>query len=147
MNLKEFWEYRIANKHWWKRIWYTHVASRINPRSKWLTKHIPRVWADKDYIIETAVFQSLIHFWEPEGEDGESVLRYQFEGDHITEYDSEHLLQLRLMHHELKEAYEWAKIRDKKFEDFTSFENEAKLIEIDTGHLLNIIKYRKYLWT
>ena len=64
----------VFNKHWRRNFWYSQVVSRINPRSKWLTKKIPRTWVDKDTMLEICVLESLKHYVDVDGEDAFHVL-------------------------------------------------------------------------
>lgn len=109
-------------------------------------------WHDKDWVIEQAVFNSLIEFWEENGENGEEHLRFQFENSDSNVPD-DHRKRFREAYDALKKAYEWAKIRDteqhKSFEESNikhSIEMEITCEKMDTEHLLNIIKYRSYMW-
>lgn len=42
------------------------IFDTLNPRQKWLTKHISNSWMDKDHIIEVLLPQILIHYVEKE---------------------------------------------------------------------------------
>lgn len=150
---------------WWtlrhkvRKFWYEQIASRINPRQKWLTNAIGRTWADKDWVLETCVFTSMIHFWEDER--GEEVMRYQFEcienpcrSKALNAEDQERYAEARRVYSILDRCYRWAKARDQLWEDFhesgyDAFYNkrEADLIEQDTSVMQEIIQYRKYMWT
>jgi hypothetical protein len=117
----------------------------------YLTKIVEdQEWHDKDYIIEEAVFNSLIEFWEEE--DGEEYIRQFFENTDPYISD-EYRDYYREVHKVLTLAYDWAKIRhsEKEKYNYYSFSDEMlslnnKIKEADTEHLLNIIKYRKHLW-
>ena len=45
---------------------YCSIRDFFNPRQKWLTKKIPRSWADKVWLIQLVAFESIIHFIEKE---------------------------------------------------------------------------------
>ncbi len=48
----------------------------------------------------------------------------------------------------MNNAYAWAKIREREYDKLgVDWKKEEELVETDTLHLTNIIKYRKYLWT
>ena len=78
-----FLRYRLTNKSYWSRIWYEQVSSRIRPRNKWVNKVVPRTFSDKDFIYEEVIFAGLVDF--SDNDNGESCLRYQWEGDHDTD--------------------------------------------------------------
>lgn len=104
---------KILTTHFWKDLWYQQVATRINPRQKWLTDKIPRTWLDPDYIIETCVFESLIHFWEEDR--GEETVRFQWECPYGAEYgmSAEESVarknERKVVYDRLLAAYNWAK--------------------------------------
>ena len=82
----KFWEwlsdykFGIFNHHWWDDVWCKQFSFRWRPRNKWLTKKIPRTWADKDTILEICVLESLKHYVDPEGEDCFHVINTECEG-------------------------------------------------------------------
>jgi len=50
---------------WIKNLFYS-IRDFFNPRQKWLTKKIPRSWADKVWLIQLVAFESIVHFIEEE---------------------------------------------------------------------------------
>ena len=91
----------------------------------------------------------MINFWE--NDDGEASLRYSYEvyddlvRDQIRSLDDtiEERAHHKHIYDTMKKAYDWAKIRN-------DIENYARVLDVyekDTEHLLNIIRYRQYLWT
>ncbi len=146
-----------------KRTVYA-IQVYFNPRQKWLFKKIGNEWNDKDYIIETALFESMVHFWE--AEDGEATIRYQFESIEAEdgsgakeERDVERYLTYKKVYRELSECYLWAKVRDQAWENLYSnpkigreaVEERARQEELltanDTEVLQTIVRFRKYMWT
>ncbi len=143
-----FFRYRFTSKHFWKSLWYRQVSSRIRPRNKWATKVIPRTFSDKDYIYEEIMFAGLIDFWDHD--DGEKTLRYQWEHASVDGEapDEERYDSYKEVYEGLKAAYDWAKVRQAKYDNLgTSWKEEQVLIETDTLHLSNLVKWRKYMWT
>lgn len=154
-----FVKHKLFNRYWWKSVWYNFEVF-FNPRQKWLTKKIPRTWSDKDYIIELCLFESLIKFWEKDGEDGESSTRYQYEASYDSScwgdkasYDAR-VEEYKTVYNSLKLAYEWAKNREveeaklAEIKDYVVyFQKEQENIDKDTEMLQLIVKYRKYMWT
>ena len=51
------------------RLWYHHVASRLRPRQRWLTKTIPRHWQDKPELLAETLYTFVRHYVGPDGED------------------------------------------------------------------------------
>jgi hypothetical protein len=149
----------LFNSYWWNRQWYDIVVTRVNPRQKWLTLKIPKHFQDIDTLIETLTFACLINFWE--NDDGKTSLKYLYEMyDNTSDYDhnvtTEDLSRERnkLIFDTMNDAYNWAKIRDIKYEEahaINDYDLSFVLLEeykkIDTTHLNNIITYRSYLWT
>lgn len=138
------------------RFYYKHIICRLNPRQKWLTKIIPRTFSDIDYLMEETVFKCLINFWEHD--DGEGVLRYQWECVDLKDEGFEHMIEQynerKQVYLCMKEAYDHAKKRENLTKHLYTINNPKTYIkfkdhlkESDTRHLLNIIRYRKYLWS
>jgi len=133
---------------------YFQIKSRIFPSHRQIRKAIPRWWIDTDNLIEDVVFQALIEFWEPQGENGEEHLRYQctlsvdeYAGNStISDIRKENAKRKRA-YFALKIAYEWAKVRQQKHESAKSFEAMEPYRKLDTKHLSAIIRYRGMLWT
>lgn len=139
-----FLRYRLTNKSYWSRIWYEQVSSRIRPRNKWVNKVVPRTFSDKDFIYEEVIFAGLVDFWE--NDNGESCLRYQWEGDHDS--DEERRAVYKRVYDELLEAYVWAIARKGQWEGaHTDWKREQEVIEEDTKHLSVIVRNRKWMWT
>jgi hypothetical protein len=143
--------YKIRNK--WNAVCYW-----INPRNRWATDVIPNHWSDKTYLIPQFLFAAIIHFV-----DGEKAL--------------ETTVWPKKKEKELLEAYAWAKMGRKEFQDKIdkaypeipknadaldwmnsrkeTFEElygevnrlEAELEKIDTKHLTWIVKNRQILWS
>lgn len=51
------------------RLWYAHVASRLFPRQRWLTKTIPRQWQDKPELLAETIYTFVRHYVGQDGED------------------------------------------------------------------------------
>lgn len=144
---------------------YHKLNTFLFPRQRWLTKKIPNHWSDKDYLIDVVLFESIVHFWE--NEKGGESLEYQFHPDAYNGNFGDddclkaRLLQCRLVHDELKAAYEWAKERPnqmKKFEEMIEF-RDGKKPDYAASHVFEqamqdkddiaaqaIVKYRRYMW-
>lgn len=137
--------------YWLRTLWYDQIYRRFNPAQKWLTKKIPRTWRDKPELMEELLFECLGNFWIDE--EGGEMLKHQFEGDYELN-TPERKRHYRKVYKALKEAWDWAKIREQQWEKCwetldwkQSSEREEELSALDTKHLLNIIKYRKSMWT
>lgn len=109
---------------------------------KWIHDIIGDTWHDKDWIIEKIMYGALIHYWEPDGENGEVQLRYQWEADYEGQSEDRRA-ECKNVYNHLKSAYDWAKKRDAvgEWKLKTSFHEE------DDKHLTNILKYREYMRT
>lgn len=151
---------------WWalqhkvRKFWYEQIISRIKPRQKWLTDKLGRTWIDKDTVIETAIFESMIHFWEDE--KGEEMQRFQFEciespcrSAAAKPEDQERYAEQRRIYSELDKCYRYARMRDQVWEEFyntpiqgrNGWQKEQAIIDKETEILVKIVQLRKYLWT
>lgn len=132
-------------------MWHEQVVCRLKPRNRWVMAQVPRTWSDVDYIFERVLFAGLIFFWEQDW--GEDTLRHQWESlerkhaDTLLDWEKDRIATYKKVYSDLKAAYEWAKIRDSKFNEFNTWEEEDKYHKIDDLHLTNIIKNRKFMWT
>lgn len=149
MNIIESIKYTLFNKYWWRRHLY-NVKCLFSPQNKWARKGIPRQFTDVDCIFENTLFNGLIFFWEED--HGEETLRYQFEAERDDFCDAdkwnERIAVCKEVYVAMNNAYAWAKIREREYDKLgVDWEKEEELVETDTLHLTNIIKYRKYLWT
>lgn len=150
------------NRHRFARIlkdfWHAQFVCRIQPRQKWLSDKIGRVFVDKDFIIETTLFESVIHFWEMDR--GEEVTRYQFEAieapcrsEARNPEDQEEYLERRQVYSELLECYSYAKVREQIWEEYwrsrptDKWKQRQLIIDRETEFLQTIVRLRKYIWT
>lgn len=145
---------KIFNKYFWRELCWT-IRNFFWPQNKWLTRHIPNGWLDKDALLEEVIAATIIEFV-----DGEK-------GFEKTVWDD---TPKRLaVYHKLNNAYHWFKWQRKSLEDkedrifmgslsewHSSFQEfranlhydfAAKKELLNNLHLENIIKYRKHLWT
>ena len=122
---------------------------------KWIHDIIGDTWHDKDWIIEKVMYGALIHYWEPDGENGEVQLRYQWEADYEGQSEDRRA-ECKNVYNHLKSAYDWAKKRDAVYNrmwgdpviGWEEYERlESLFHEEDDKHLTNILKYREYMWT
>jgi hypothetical protein len=153
-----------------RRFYQSHVIDRVNPQQKWLRKKLPRHFCDLDRTFELTLFHGLIFFWEKD--NGKRIFQLQIdvnvipeELEHRREFMTDEAIESAKKENQeiyniINAAYEWAKIRDEKYESlydrnfpipapytaWYQYEDEY-LIPTDTLHLQNIIKYRKYLWS
>jgi hypothetical protein len=133
----------------WDKIRYA-----VNPRQKWLTKHIPNSWCDKVTLVRDVNFAMIVHFIE-----GEKCFE-------MTDYEGSSEGHVKFAR-ELMECYLYIKTRrpmlEKQFWD--SYPNddeytgdyykdyaetnrlEKELEEQDTKWLTWIVTNRGFLWT
>lgn len=134
-----------------QRFWYEQVSSRIWPRQAWLTRQVPRTYAESDQLIEDLLYAILIGFVETEkGLDGAWTDR-------------------GVQKAQLREAYEWAKtgraafrvriraayptldldawLNGACYDCREAFQLEEEFAAIDTRHLTTIVALRQHLWT
>ena len=145
-------QYRWLNPSHWKRVWNEKVTVQLFPKNKWARKDIPKTFSDVDYIYEKVLFNGLIFWWEDDG--GESEIRHQFEYDYSDDgFISPEAIENRkqyykTMYNELHEAYIWAILRDWAYEEANfDYKLTERYNEVDTTHLIAIIKYRPAMWT
>jgi hypothetical protein len=154
-------------------FWYEQISTRLFPRQRWLTSRIPRWYVDVPEIIDLVLYESLINYWE---NDGEESLRHQYEAFHIGDeslskagWSEEDIKKEHDKNYEcyctLLEAYQWARERKvlrvdinrvishfRKTKEVKKVYNwfntiEEHILKEDDRHLQNIVKYRAYLWT
>lgn len=145
---------KILHKYFWRDL-YWQIRNYFWPQNKWLTKHIPNGWLDKDALLEDIIAATIIEFVD--GEKGFEVTVWDDTPNRLAVY------------HKLNNAYHWfkwqrqalgtkedkslelswdcidiswAELRSEPYYDFA-----AKKEILDNLHLGNIIKYRKHLWT
>lgn len=53
-----------------------HVFSRLNPRQRWLTRHVPRHWADKVTLIPDLLYACVVHYVAADGEDALNTIHW-----------------------------------------------------------------------
>jgi len=89
--------------HWYgvRPFYYNQISSRIWPRQKWLTKTIPRTWADKVTLIPDLLYTCIIHYVDDDGEDCFGTI----------------IIDREPYKTELLECYNWAKTGRKEFEE------------------------------
>ena len=154
---------KILHKYFWRDL-YWQIRNYFWPQNKWLTKHIPNGWLDKDVLLEDIIAATIIEFVD--GEKGFEVTVWDDTPNRLAVY------------HKLNNAYHWFKwqrqtLRTKEdqllahdfpfkreFQQFFSetqkwadlraelrYDFAAKKEILDNLHLENVIKYRKHLWT
>ncbi len=138
---------KLSNfKHW--------CSHTIRPRQKWLTKQIPKSWADKTWLIPELNFAMVVHFVE--GEKAMDVTDWVNSGDAHAEFETA-----------LKDCYDYIKVRrpqlqkdldnaypdlDKSSGDYWKDYAEVNRIETlldkeDTKYLVWIVTNRDFFWT
>lgn len=60
----------IFSRYFWREL-YWKIRDFFFPRNKWLTKHIPSGWQDKDALLENILAATIIEFVD--GEKGFEV--------------------------------------------------------------------------
>ena len=150
------------------------IAPYLNPRQKWLTKQIPRVWTDKCDLVPICLFTILIDFVENEDHN----LHYDYKDASAEGVINDEWVTERIeIHQEILAAYDyitkerpalaqelggaypdvihitvqdgqvqtdWSKYR----ELYKEVHRLEKIIENkDTWAMNIIVKHRNYLWT
>jgi hypothetical protein len=143
-----YWKIRIALSN--TRDWISYT---LNPRQKWLTKQIPKSWADKTWLIPELNFAMVVDFVE--GEQALDVTDWDASSEGHSQFAKE-----------LKECYDYIKVRRPKLQ--SQFENsypdeetmtgeyeidyaEHNRLEVlinkeDTKYLVWIVTNRDYFW-
>ena len=145
---------KILHKYFWRELYWS-VKNYFWPQTKWLTKHVPKGWIDKDALLENILAATIVEFVE--GERGLKVTVWDDTPERLDVY------------HKLNSAYHWFKWQRQALEDkenkslslslvypdrcwadlrselYYDFTTKKELL--DNLHLGNIIKYRKHLWT
>ncbi|QDJ96292.1 hypothetical protein Xoosp13_105 [Xanthomonas phage Xoo-sp13] len=132
-------------------------------QNEWLRKLVPDEFSDVDYLFETVLFEGLIFFWEKDR--GLETLEFNADPQSWEDSNCDGWSQERVDCFEaMKAAYEWAKARDSTepqpppYELVRDKEQYMKLADVYQQdlqkwdaekdlHVLNIVKYRKYLWS
>lgn len=135
-------------------FWYHQVSSRIRPRQKWLTKIIPRTWADKTWLIPEINYAMVVNFIEEEkcfantDYDGSSEGHGKFANElrecyNYIKVERPALLEL------IQGSYPDADTMTGDY--YTDYaENnrlEKQLVDSDTKYLTWIVVNREYFWT
>lgn len=144
---------RIFTKYFWRELYWS-VKNYFWPQNKWLTKHVPKGWIDKDALLENILAATIVEFVE--GEEGFKVTVWDDTPERLDVYhklnNAYHWFKWQRQALERKNnelpvlllgaAQSWAEYRASLYIDFA-----AKKELLDNLHLGNIIKYRKHLWT
>jgi len=161
------WEYfqnkfSILNGYWWRNFWYQQISSRLRPRNKWLTRHIPRTWADKDTILEICVLESLKHYVDEDGEDAFHVLSTENPPEQaafmaeVKRYYELATVTLPALQKQIDDEWEkvphtdWRDINhpcdyEKKYGKIDRLEKE--LYDLQTKIMVWVVQNRNALWT
>lgn len=129
---------------WWSSFWtpISRTKDKIDywvfPRQRWLYKKIPNHWADKDFLIMTTIFESVIHFVEEE--DAFNVIEWNSDEYH------------RAAKVKIETIYRWTKMRtqlEKRMERFNGFYRlyEVILFKYDKHFAKETIEISEFLWT
>ncbi len=155
-------KFRILHRYWWRDFWYQQISSRWRPRNKWLTKQIPRTWADKDTILEICVLESLKHYVDEDGEDAFHVLsttnppeQAAFMAEVKRYYE---LITVKLPALQKQIDDEWEKVPHVDWKDINKpcdYEKtygkidrlEQELYDLQTEIMVWVVKNRNALWT
>jgi hypothetical protein len=151
----------LSRCYWWKNFWHNQIASRFNPRQKWLIKKIPRTWIDKDTIIEIVVLECLKHYVDKNGEDCFNVIDTENESQRefyqeVRKYYNLATVKLVTLQNELKKAWKlvpkrsWEHIN--KSEDYEMIYGKVNQLEEEISNLKTeimiwVIQNRESLWT
>lgn len=144
---------KIFHKYLWRDL-YQKIKNYFWPQNKWLTKHVPNGWMDKDALLEDIIAATIIEFVEVE--EGFKVTIWDDTPERLAVYhklnNAYHWFKWQRQALERKNnelpvlllgaAQSWAEYRASLYIDFA-----AKKELLDNLHLGNIIKYRKHLWT
>jgi len=152
----QYWLREVA--YWKIRILYTNVSDwiryTINPRQRWLTKQIPKSWADKTWLIPELNFAMVVNFVE--GENALNVTDWDATSEAHSQFEKE-----------LKDCYDYIKVRRPELQrqydnsypneetstgDYAVDYAEHNRLEVlinkeDTKYLVWIVTNRDYFWT
>jgi hypothetical protein len=159
----------IFNRHWWRDFWYSQISSRLRPRNRWLTKKIPRTWADKDTILEIAVLESLKHYVEGEEALGKNMCHFessqadpsfpewQKETDKNVKHYYELTQKIDAMKKELEILWDNVPMTDLSAVNVTKLDYEERygkldrlekeIYDLQTEVMVWVVKNRNCLWT
>lgn len=143
------------------------------PQQRWLTKQFRRTWMDKDEIIRTTIFESVVHWVEVEGKDEmDADWSEDLAAGHVTaEYVKDkkkfidRIMAIYLWHtHDrgvLQKEHE--ELTNQVFDTLTAIETvpkkfrtgfykkmaaiEKKIKDTDSKHMKTVIDLSGYLWT
>lgn len=152
----------LFSRYFWREL-YLSVKNYFFPRNKWLTRHIPKAFQDKDVLLENILAATIIDFVDVE--EGLSDIVWI---NHPSELDASHKLinayhwfkwkrpaleekENQLLAHDFPRLQTLGQINNKKSwpEYRANLRNDfaAKKEILDNLHFQNIVKYRKHLWT
>jgi hypothetical protein len=120
--------YKISSWYWWSNLIYK-LKCRFKSQQRWLTKKLPRTWADKDTIFEICLLEGIKNFVEGECPLGsEENIFAHFES---SQKDPEHPEHQKLFEKELKECYDLITITLVELEKQLANEWDSVKIPID----------------
>ena len=143
---------RLCNPYAWRRF-IRKVECFFCPSQRWLTKKIPREWADKDHIIELVCLECLRDYAE-----NELTLRVLINPRTYEDLEKYHCPEqreftLEVVEHyglllkidSLKQEMEWEWARTPPYDKIDALEKEID--ELTTKILQWMVIRRKEMWT
>ena len=129
--------YQIREFYWMK------VKTIWSPKHSRIRKVVPRHWMDLDYVLEVVNFEIIKSFYEDEYKTG--IVDWKGSGGSALEFTKW-----------LEEAYtyitSYRKVLEKQIENaYPNYKKveklEQEMEEKDTKFLIELVKWRKHLWT
>lgn len=145
---------RYAIPYQIREYYRKYIATIFKPQHKRIRKSIPRYWMDLDYIIEQTNFEVIKSFYEDEYKNG--IVDWEESGKEAKKFVkwlekayNYIVVERPDLEAKMNNAYPIDDCRTKSYEElYGEVDRYEKLIEeTDTKVLIDLIKYRKYMWT
>jgi len=113
----QFFFRHMVPHHWQTVIFpiqskYTDIRDFLFSQQRWIIKKIPKYWIDKDELITTVMFESIIHFVEHEHSDFDLYIT-QSENDDGPYWSATEKAEFLKVQYTIRKIYRYTQIRKK----------------------------------
>lgn len=140
--------YKVRDFYW------KHIRTIWAPKHSRIRKAVPRYWMDLDYVIESVNFEVIKSFYEDEYKDGmvdwdgsgKEAKKFAKWLEKVYTYITVERPDLEA---KMNASYPTEPCKNRNYDElYSKVDYYEKLIEeTDTKVLIELIKYRKFMWT
>jgi hypothetical protein len=137
-----------------RNFYYYHIRTIWNPQHSRIRKVIPKHWMDLDYVIQTVNFEIIKSFYEDEYDKGivdwdGSGKQVQAFAQWLTKAYQYITVERPELERKLSDSYPTEPTPNRNYEElYGQVDYYEKLIEEkDTKVLVQLMKYRSFMWT